>query len=122
VNTDNQPAAGVSVNESAKVSPHRSGAGSARASAALAKKKPAAAKPTAAPASKSSRPARAASQSSRTGSKPDKLVCRYCGSDDLAPSFKKRRDARCRACFKQRYGSPARDRKEIHRNQAKARK
>jgi hypothetical protein len=36
------------------------------------------------------------------------LVCRYCGSDDLAPSFKKRRDARCRACFKQRYGSTSR--------------
>ena len=34
-----------------------------------------------------------------------KLVCRYCGSDDLAPSFKKRRDARCRACFKKRYRS-----------------
>jgi predicted ATPase len=32
-------------------------------------------------------------------------VCRYCGSDDLAPSFRKRRDARCRACFKKRYGS-----------------
>src|ERR1700689_1540579 len=37
----------------------------------------------------------------------EKLVCRYCGSDDLAPSFKKRRDARCRACFKKRYSSPA---------------
>jgi hypothetical protein len=34
----------------------------------------------------------------------EKLVCRYCGSDDLAPSFVKRRDTRCRACFKQRYG------------------
>ncbi len=34
-----------------------------------------------------------------------KLVCRYCGSDDLAPSFKKRHDARCRACFKKRYRS-----------------
>jgi hypothetical protein len=34
-----------------------------------------------------------------------KLVCRYCGSDDLAPSFKKRRDARCRACFAKRYSS-----------------
>lgn len=33
----------------------------------------------------------------------EKLTCRYCGSDDLAPSFKKRRDARCRACFKKRY-------------------
>jgi hypothetical protein len=36
------------------------------------------------------------------------LVCRYCGSDDLAPSFQKRRDARCRACFKKRYGSGSR--------------
>ena len=41
-------------------------------------------------------------------SKSDKLVCRYCGSDDLAPSFIKRRDRRCRACFSQRYGSAAR--------------
>lgn len=37
-----------------------------------------------------------------------KLICRYCGSDDLAPSFRKRRDARCRACFKKRYGAVAR--------------
>src|SRR5271163_2175493 len=46
----------------------------------------------------------------RSKSKIDnsKLVCRYCGSDDLAPSFIKRRDARCRACFKQRYGSAKR--------------
>jgi hypothetical protein len=43
-----------------------------------------------------------------SGSDPEKLVCRYCGSDDLAPSFIKRRDARCRACFKQRYGSAKR--------------
>ena len=28
-----------------------------------------------------------------------KLVCRYCGSDDLAPSFIKRRDRRCRKCW-----------------------
>jgi hypothetical protein len=44
------------------------------------------------------------------GSKPksDKLVCRYCGSDDLAPSFIKRRDRRCRKCFGKRYGSAAR--------------
>jgi ribosomal protein L40E len=32
-------------------------------------------------------------------SKSEKLVCRYCGSDDLAPSFIKRRDRRCRKCF-----------------------
>jgi hypothetical protein len=46
------------------------------------------------------RPQRAASSS-----RLDKLVCRYCGSDDLAPSFIKRRDGRCRGCFKRRYGS-----------------
>src|SRR5208283_4960764 len=37
--------------------------------------------------------------------KAEKLVCRYCGSDDLAPSFIKRRDRRCRKCFSKRYGS-----------------
>ncbi len=41
-------------------------------------------------------------------SKPEKLVCRYCGSDNLAPSFIKRRDRRCRECFSKRYGSAAR--------------
>lgn len=44
-------------------------------------------------------------------SKSDKLVCRYCESDDLAPSFIKRRDRRCRKCFSKRYGSAARRRK-----------
>jgi hypothetical protein len=44
-------------------------------------------------------------------SKSDKLVCRYCGSDDLAPSFIKRRDRRCRKCFSKRYGSATRARK-----------
>jgi hypothetical protein len=45
----------------------------------------------------------------KTGRKPnaEKLVCRYCGSDDLAPSFIKRRDRRCRKCFAKRYGSAA---------------
>ena len=43
--------------------------------------------------------------------KPDQLLCRYCGSDDLAPSFVKRRDRRCRNCFSQRYGSAARAKK-----------
>jgi hypothetical protein len=49
----------------------------------------------------------AVSRPSKTISDP-KLVCRYCGSDDLSPSFIKRHDARCRACFKKRYGSSAR--------------
>jgi hypothetical protein len=44
-------------------------------------------------------------------SKSEKLVCRYCGSDDLAPSFIKRRDRRCRKCFSKRYGSAARAQK-----------
>jgi hypothetical protein len=44
-------------------------------------------------------------------SKSEKLVCRYCGSDDLAPSFIKRRDRRCRKCFSKHYGSAARARK-----------
>jgi len=43
--------------------------------------------------------------------KVKKLVCRYCGSDDLAPSFINRRDRRCRKCFSKRYGSAAREKK-----------
>jgi hypothetical protein len=49
----------------------------------------------------------------KVGRKPkaEKLVCRYCGSDDLAPSFVKRRDRRCRKCFSKRYRSAARGKK-----------
>jgi hypothetical protein len=43
--------------------------------------------------------------------KSERLVCRYCGSDDLAPSFIKRRDRRCRKCFSKRYGSARRAKK-----------
>ena len=43
--------------------------------------------------------------------KAEKLICRYCGSDDLAPSFIKRSDRRCRKCFAKRYGSAARAKK-----------
>ncbi len=43
--------------------------------------------------------------------KAKQLRCRHCGSDDLAPSFIKRRDRRCRKCFSQRYGSATRDKK-----------
>jgi hypothetical protein len=46
-----------------------------------------------------------------SNSKSDKLVCRCCGSDDLAPSFIKRQDRRCRKCFSKRYGSTAKARK-----------
>lgn len=64
--------------------------------------KPVAAEPIAALASKAGR---VRPRKSRSATRVEKLVCRYCGSDDLAPSFKKRRDARCGACFKKRYGS-----------------
>ena len=40
-------------------------------------------------------------------SKSENLVCRYCGSDDLALSFIKRRDRRCRKCFSKRYRTEA---------------
>jgi hypothetical protein len=49
-------------------------------------------------------------------SKSEKLGCRYCGSDDLAPSFIKRRDRRCRKCFTKRYGSAARTKKTKVKN------
>jgi hypothetical protein len=42
-------------------------------------------------------------------------------SDDLAPSFKKRRDARCRACLKKRYGSGRRDKKTVAARKTKGR-
>jgi hypothetical protein len=51
---------------------------------------------------------KASEPTARTKARAQKLICRYCGSDDLAPSFRKRRDARCRACFKQRYGTESR--------------
>ena len=52
----------------------------------------------------------------------ERLVCRYCGSDDLAPSFKKRGDARCRACSKKRYGSAAHGKKAMRARKPKATK
>lgn len=92
------------------------------AAAAPPKKKAVVAKPKAAlpvkAAKGKSRPPRA----SRAGSETNKLVCRYCGSDDLAPSFRKRRDARCRACFKQRYGAVARSNKSSRPRKATAAK
>jgi len=76
--------------------------------AAPSQKTNAAAKPKVETLSKTSKVARALRRSSRKSSRAEKLVCRYCGSDDLAPSFRKRRDARCRACFKKRYSSASR--------------
>ena len=84
--------------------------------------KPVAATPTPALASKPRKAARRPPRSSRAVAKEEKLVCRYCGSDDLAPSFKKRRDARCGACFKKRYGSAARKKGSTRTRKAKAAK
>jgi hypothetical protein len=62
-------------------------------------------------APKKAKPARPLRKEIGSESKSNKLVCRYCGSDDLAPSFIKRRDRRCRKCFSKRYGSAAPARK-----------
>ncbi len=80
-----------------------------RAKLANAKKtEPANIKSARVPLNKSAR-----AQLKKTGRKPkaEKLVCRYCGSDDLAPSFIKRGDRRCRKCFSKRYGSASRAKK-----------
>ena len=58
----------------------------------------------------------------RGGQSGEVGLCRYCGSNDLAPSFKKRRDARCRACFKKRYGSAARKKRSTRTRKTKAAK
>jgi hypothetical protein len=62
-------------------------------------------------APKKGKPARQLRKNMGSKLESNKLVCRYCGSDDLAPSFIKRRDRRCRKCFSKRYGSAARTRK-----------
>ena len=76
--------------------------------AALSAGEKTARKKTARKKAKSARPHRKKMSSM---SKSEKLVCRYCGSDDLTPSFIKRRDRRCRKCFSKRYGSVAGARK-----------
>jgi hypothetical protein len=87
------------------VSPSATGTAAARP-----KKKAIAVKPKAAVAKAAKGEARRPRRS-RTESEASKLACRYCGSEDLAPSFIKRCDARCRACFKKRYGAVARGNK-----------
>ncbi len=62
-------------------------------------------------APRKTKPAQPLRKQKGSKSKSEKLVCRYCGSDDLAPSFIKRRDRRCRKCFSKRYGSAARAKK-----------
>jgi hypothetical protein len=85
---------------------------------ACAKEKTAAAKPKGVP--KTRKAAGRPPRSSRAKPDGEKLICRYCGSDDLAPSFRRRRDTRCRACFKKRYGSAARNQKAVRARKVKA--
>ena len=66
-------------------------------------------------ASREATPARPLRKKKDSKSKSNNLVCRYCGSADLAPSFIKRRDRRCRDCISKRYGSAARARKARHK-------
>ena len=94
----------------------------ANEASASARKKTAAAKPKGAPASKTRKAAGRPPRSSRAKPNGEKLICRYCGSDDLAPSFRKRRDARCRACFRKRYGSTTRNQKAVRTRKVKAAK
>ena len=101
MNTDTETVPAASVNQSRRIDQ----------SVAPAKKQAGGAKPKAARAAKATKASARPLRSSRAVSTTEKLVCRYCGSDDLAPSFKKRRDARCRACFKKRYGSARRRRR-----------
>jgi hypothetical protein len=91
-------------------------------SVAPVKKKAGGARPKAARAAKTTKAPQRPPRSSRAASGTGKLVCRYCGSDDLAPSFKKRRDARCRACFKKRYGSVSQDKRTSRTRKTKATK
>ena len=91
----------------------------ANEASASARKKTAAAKPKGAPASKTRKAAGRPPRSSRAKPNGEKLICRYCGSDDLAPSFRKRGDARCRARFKKRYGSAAESEKATRCRQPK---
>jgi hypothetical protein len=83
---------------------------------------PAAQKKKAQPPSSRAKKAERQPRLSRASSKAEKLLCRYCGSDDLSPSFKKRRDARCRACFKKRYGSAGRTKTATRTRKLKATK
>src|ERR1700722_10573972 len=101
MNTDTETGPAASVNQSRRTDQ----------SVASAKKQAVGAKPKVARATKTAKTPRRPARSSRAATGTEKLVCRYCGSDDLAPSFKNRRDARCRACFRKRYGSAARDKK-----------
>ena len=112
MNTDTETVPAASVNQSRRTDQ----------SVAPAKKQAVGAKPKVARATKTTKTPQRPARSSRAASSSESLVCRYCGSDDLAPSFRKRRDARCRACFKKRYSSAVRDQKATRTRKTKATK
>ena len=111
MNTDAETVLAASVNQSGRTDQL----------VAPEKKKTVGTAPKAARAAKTTKAPQRPPRSSRAASSTEKLVCRYCGSDDLAPSFKKRRDARCRACFKKRYGSAPQDKKTARTRKKAAR-
>jgi hypothetical protein len=112
MNTDTETVPAASVNQSRRTDQ----------SVAPAKEQAVGAKPKVARATKTAKTPRRPARSSRTATSSEKLICRYCGSDDLAPSFRKRRDARCRACFKKRYSSAPRDQKATRARKTRATK
>ena len=118
--TQSKPKAGRSASATHRMVVERKRVHVPEEAASLANKKVAAKQPKVAVATKAGKTARRPPGSGPATAEMKKLVCRYCGSDDLAPSFLKRRDARCRACFKQRYGSAARDTGATLARQAKA--
>jgi hypothetical protein len=119
--TQSKPEAGRSASAGGRMVVDRKRVRVPEEAASLAKKKVAAKQAKVAVATKTGKAARRPPRSARVTAETKKLVCRYCGSADLAPSFRKRRDARCRACFKQRYGAAPRDTKATtHTRQAKA--
>ena len=118
--TQSKLEAGVSPSASRRMVVDRKRVRVPEEAASPAKKKVVVNQPKVAVVTKAGKAARRPPRSGPATAETKKLVCRYCGSDDLAPSFLKRRDARCRACFKQRYGAAARGTKATHTRQAKA--
>jgi hypothetical protein len=114
MDTDNKSAEETSPDENATIAKQPSTAKES------AKKKSVAAKSKHVTAGKTGKGERRPRQSARPTSKDGKLVCRYCGSDDLSPSFINRRDARCRACFKKRYSPGVQSKKSKRARTAKA--
>ena len=86
MNTETETVPAASVNQSRRTDQ----------SVAPAKKQAVGAKPKVARATKTAKTPQRRTRSSHAAPSSEKLICRYCGSDDLAPSFRKRRDARCR--------------------------